>query len=56
VPQEILSLYRKVTLCVDIMYVNKIAFLVTISCHLKFATIEMIANCQEETVAKSLTS
>jgi hypothetical protein len=36
------------------MYVSKIAFLVTISRHLKFATIDMLANRQEETVAKSL--
>jgi hypothetical protein len=31
VPRDILSLYRAVTLCVDIMYVNKLPFLVTIS-------------------------
>jgi hypothetical protein len=36
------------------MYVNKIVFLVTISRHLKFATIHMLANRQEKTIAKSL--
>ena len=31
VPPDILSLYRSITLCVDIMFVNKMPFLVTIS-------------------------
>jgi hypothetical protein len=31
IPREILSLYREVTLCVDIMYINKLPFLLTIS-------------------------
>jgi hypothetical protein len=55
IPHDILSLYREVILCIDIMYVNKIAFLITISQHLKFATIKLLANCQEDTVEKCLT-
>jgi hypothetical protein len=31
VPRDILFLYREVTLCVDIMYVNKIPFLIMVS-------------------------
>jgi hypothetical protein len=38
------------------MYVNKIAFLVTISRHIKFATIELIANRQEDTIGKCVTN
>jgi hypothetical protein len=34
--RDILSLYHKVTLCIDIMNVNKITFLVTISWKLMF--------------------
>jgi hypothetical protein len=56
IPRNILSLYHEVTLCIDIMYVNKIAFLVTISRNIKFATIELLANCQEETIGKSVTN
>jgi Reverse transcriptase (RNA-dependent DNA polymerase)/Zinc knuckle len=55
VPRDILSLYRAVTLCVDIMYVNKLPFLVTISRHIKFATIELLSNRQEGTIGKSIT-
>jgi len=55
VPRDILLLYQMVTLCVDIMYVNKLPFLVTISCHIKFAMIELLSNCQMGTVGKSIT-
>ena len=56
VPRDILSLYCKVTLFIDIMYMNKIPFLVTISCKLKFRTIEMLANRREDTVGKCVTN
>jgi hypothetical protein len=56
VPHDILSLYQEVTLCVDIMYVNKIPFLITVSQHIKFATIELLANRQEETIGKGITN
>jgi hypothetical protein len=38
------------------MYVNKIAFLVTISRKIKFATIEMLENRREDTIGKSITA
>jgi hypothetical protein len=44
IPCNILSLYRVVTLCIDIMYVNKIAFLITISRQITFAMIKLLAN------------
>ena len=40
----------------DIMYVNKVAFLVTISRHIKFATIELLTNRQEATIGKCITN
>ena len=42
IPSEILSTYGRVTLCADIMYVNNIPFMVTISRNLKFITAEVI--------------
>jgi hypothetical protein len=42
VPPSILKRYHAVTLCVDIMFVNRIPFLVSISQHLRFGTIELL--------------
>jgi hypothetical protein len=56
VPREILSLYREVTLCVDIMCINKLLFLLTISRNIKFATIKLLANRQEETIWKCVSN
>ena len=44
IPADVLKRYQKVTLCIDIMYVNKAAMLVSISRKIKFATIEVIPN------------
>jgi hypothetical protein len=44
VPRGIMANYRDVTLCVDIMFVNKIPFLVTISRNIKFGTAEVLKN------------
>jgi hypothetical protein len=54
VPVEILDRYRTVTLCGDIMFVNKIPFFVSISRNLKFGTAEMIANRQQRTVFNAI--
>jgi hypothetical protein len=39
IPQQILQRYRSVTICVDLMFVNKVAFLVTISRNIHFGTV-----------------
>ena len=44
IPVGILKHYQKVTLCVDIMYVNRVVMIVSISRNIKFATIEAIPN------------
>jgi hypothetical protein len=44
VPESILTKYRQVTICADLMFVNKIPFLVTISKHIHFGTVEAIPN------------
>ena len=54
VPTEILKRYQKVTLCVDIMYVNRIAMVVSISRNIKFGTIEAIPNNKSGVILKSI--
>ena len=41
-PKSILDSNRNITLSIDIMYVNKIPFVTTISRHVKFTTVEVI--------------
>jgi hypothetical protein len=48
VPRGIMDKYRDVTLCVDIVFVNKIPFLVTISRNIKFGTAEVLKNRKTE--------
>ena len=54
VPREILALYKHVEIGVDIMFVNKIPFLLTISRGLKFGTVDVLSNRQVSTVANAL--
>ena len=42
VPASVLKWYQNVTLCIDIMYVNRVAMMISISRNIKFATIEAI--------------
>jgi Reverse transcriptase (RNA-dependent DNA polymerase)/Zinc knuckle len=53
-PNTILDHYRDITLAVDVMFVNKISFLVTVSRNIKFATVEMITNMRGETLMKGI--
>ena len=54
VPTEVLKQYRKVTICIDIMYVNQIPMLISISRNIKFGTIEAIPNNKTATVLKEV--
>ena len=54
IPADILKRYRKVTLCVDMMYVNRVGMLMSISRNIKFATIEAIPNNKSSTILKSI--
>ena len=54
VPPHIMSRHKSVTIGIDIMFVNKIPFLVTISCDMKFGTVEALNNQQITTVADKL--
>ena len=48
IPLDILSLYCSMTLCVNIMFVNKMPFLLMISQNIKFSTVELLLNWQED--------
>ena len=54
VPRPVMDHHRDVTICVDIMYVNKIMFLVTISRKIKFGTVEPILNRKAGTLMKCI--
>ena len=54
IPADVLKQHQKVTLCVDIMYVNKVAMLVSISRKIKFGTIEVIPNNKSTVLLKGL--
>jgi len=44
VPPEIMDRYRDVTIAMDVMFVNKLAFLVTISIGIKFGTVKFLVS------------
>ena len=54
VPSSILNWYRQVTIAGDIMFVNKLPFLVTISRNIKFSTAELLQNQQHGTILAAI--
>ena len=54
VPTEILTTYPSLAMAIDIMFVNKIPFLVTYTRWLKFGTVKAIPNCHAGTIASGL--
>jgi hypothetical protein len=54
VPCNIVKMHRDVTLCFDIMFVNKIAFLVTVSRNLRFGTTERLLSRNPGVAGKAL--
>ena len=54
IPIPIMDRYRDVTLCCDIMKINNIPFVVTISRHIQFGTIEFVTNMKAPTLTKSI--
>ena len=43
-PRALYEVYKDVTLCIDGMYVNRLFFFITYSCHIRFATCHFMAN------------
>ena len=56
VPTSIMKVHRSVTLAIDVMFINKVAFLITISRNLKFGMVEAISNRQVTTIIAKLRS
>lgn len=50
IPPELMERHREVVLCIDVMYVNNIAFLVSVSRAIRFCTAEALANRRNETL------
>jgi hypothetical protein len=44
IPPEVLHAGRNVSVAIDIMFVNKIPFFITLSCNIRFGTVESIPN------------
>jgi hypothetical protein len=53
-PASIISRYRTVTLCVDVMHINGIPFLVTLSKHIHFGTVEAMENRKIPAILKAI--
>ena len=53
-PTNILERYKSVTLAGDIMFLNGIRFINTISIHFKFMMVEHIANAKASTLQESI--
>ena len=51
---SILKHYSEITLCVDLMYVNKLPLLVTLSWNIKFVMMEAVADWKEITLLKRI--
>ena len=46
--------YGEITFCVDLMYVNKVPLLVTLSHNIKFGTMEVVADHKEAMLIKCI--
>ena len=54
IPATIMDHYRKVALHVDVMKMNKMPFLVTISCAIKFGTVAFLKNAKIATIMDTI--
>jgi len=54
IPIDIYNKYKMVTLCIDVMYVNNIPFLTSISRHLRFGTVEWLKDLKKNTIVTEI--
>jgi hypothetical protein len=54
-PAKVLSCYWNITLCADVMFVNSIPMLVTVSRNLRFGTVEELPSRSVANLVKALT-
>ena len=55
IPVTIMAHYQKVVLCIDVMKVNKMPFLVSISRAIKFGTVAWLKNAKAPTILEKIT-
>ena len=54
IPKEIVEAHQGIELCADVLYIDGVTFLTTISKNLKFITIRYIPNREKETLLEAL--
>ena len=54
VPRKILDRYEKVTIAADVMFVNRLPFLATISKNIRFGTVEALNDVKGPTLVKGI--
>ena len=55
IPKTILYKYKEVAICCDLMHINVIGFLNTISQHIMFSTVSIIKNLKIENITDGIT-
>ena len=55
IPATIMAHYPRIVLCIDVMKVNKMLFLVTISQAIKFGTVAWLKNAKTTTILANIT-
>ena len=56
VPPELIDLHKDVTLVIDVMFINKLAFFITMSRNLKFITVQYVRDRKTTTLAEGIKS
>ena len=54
IPQEIMERHSKVTQAIDVMFINKIPFIMTTSCNIHFGTAEIVKVMKYNTLITSI--
>jgi len=50
IPQEIMEKHGYITLAIDVMFINKISFVMTMSCNIHFSTAEIVKGMKKKTL------
>eukprot|EP00957_Ditylum_brightwellii_P009033 682733-Ditylum_brightwellii.AAC.1 len=54
VPQALINLHKHVTITVDVMFINKIPFLISVSRSIKFTTAQMLNNRKKSSLLTTI--
>jgi len=53
-PPDVINNYKQMTIWADIMFINKITFMVTILCHIRFGTCEVLISQSHYKISNAL--